>query len=55
MFEEIEEAYETVYRSPGVNRIEGGKPEYDFQWKVYRVAGDIIRIDIKPKENGSGN
>lgn len=47
-YEEIAAAVEDVSEKPALSRIEGS--DNLVTWKVYRVAGEIVRIDIKPKE-----
>lgn len=52
---EIEEAVEALRENPSLGRIDGLRQKGDCHFKVYRVAGDIIRVDIKPKEVASGS
>lgn len=50
----IVEAVEALRSNPGMQRIDGVRQDKDCYFKVYRVAGDTIRIDIKPQEAGNG-
>ncbi len=48
----LREAVELLGEKPSVSRVDGVRSrskQADF--KVYRVAGGIIRVDIQPKEN----
>lgn len=53
-WDEIVEAAEALREKPSLHRIDGVRQGNDCHFKVYRVAGDIIRVDIKPKEVPSG-
>lgn len=48
----ITEAVEALRKKPALHRIDGLHQSNDCHFKVYRVAGGIIRVDIKPKEVG---
>lgn len=50
----IVDAVEALREKPGLQRIDGVRQKEDCHFKVYRVAGDTIRVDIKPQEVGSG-
>lgn len=44
----IVEAVNTLAEKPNVHRIDGSRHKDDHRFKVYRVEGDVIRVDIQP-------